>query len=106
MIKKELDDMVNGWFLGDFDPAILQTKDCEVGVKNYKKGDREASHHHKVAKEITVILRGKVRMLDEEWTAGDILLLEPGESTSFEALTDCTNLVVKIPSVRGDKYFD
>ena len=36
--------------------------------------------------------------------AGDIVLIEPGEDTDFEALTDVTTVVVKTPSVAGDKY--
>lgn len=29
--------MTKGWFVGDFEPSILKTKNCEVGVKSYKK---------------------------------------------------------------------
>jgi hypothetical protein len=43
-------------------------------------------------------------MLNREWKAGDIVVLNPGESTSFEAITDAVNIVVKIPGVTGDKY--
>ena len=35
---------------------------------------------------------------------GDIILLEPNEGTSFEALTDVKTVVVKTPSVLNDKY--
>jgi len=37
------------------------------------------------------------------WEAGDIIVVEPGEATSFTAITDATNVVVKVPSVVGDK---
>jgi hypothetical protein len=30
--------------------------------------------------------------------------IEPGEATDFTALTDTTTVVVKMPSVKGDKY--
>jgi quercetin dioxygenase-like cupin family protein len=43
-------------------------------------------------------------MQDREWGPGDIIVLEPGEATSFEALTDAVNVVVKTPSAKGDKY--
>ena len=36
--------------------------------------------------------------------AGDIVEIAPGEAASFEALTDVTTVVVKVPSVPGDKY--
>jgi hypothetical protein len=31
-----LDDMVKGWFVGDFEPTALRTAACEVSVKHYK----------------------------------------------------------------------
>jgi len=44
-------------------------------------------------------------MLGSIWRAGDIIIIEPGEATDFEAVTDSINVVVKFPSVAGDKYF-
>ena len=38
------------------------------------------------------------------FAAGDIVVLKPGEATDFEALTDTTTTVVKLPSAKGDKY--
>lgn len=100
----KLADMIGGWFVGDFYPNILRNKDFEVGVKFYKAGDKEDWHVHKVGTEITVILDGTVKMHDEIYRSGDIILLEPGNGTSFEALTDVKTVVVKTPSVMGDKY--
>jgi quercetin dioxygenase-like cupin family protein len=99
-----LEDMVKGWFVGGFEPTAFSTQACEVAVKHYAAGDREAVHHHKVATEITLIVSGSVRMLGKEWSAGDIVVIEPGTATDFEALTDATNVVVKLPGALGDKY--
>ena len=63
-----LDDMVKGWFVGDFEPTALGT------------------------------MNGRV------FAAGDIVVVKPGEATDFEALTDTTTTVVKLPSAKGDKY--
>lgn len=104
MRHARLEDMTKGWFVGDFAPTVLQTEACEVAVKHYRAGDREALHHHKVGTEVTLIVSGRVRMLDREWGPGDILVLEPGEATAFEALTDAVNVVVKTPSAKDDKY--
>lgn len=101
----KLSDMVGGWFVGDFYPNILASKDFEVAVKIYKEGDKENWHVHKIGTEITVILDGKVKMSDKIYKDGDIILLEPGNGTSFEALSDVKTVVVKTPSVIGDKYF-
>lgn len=99
-----LQDMVKGWFVGNFEPTILATDACEVAVKSYKAGDREDRHHHKVATEVTLILKGRVRMCGQEWGEGSIIVLEPGEATDFEALTDAVNVVVKTPGASNDKY--
>lgn len=104
MKKYQLEDMVKGWFVGGFEPTIINTKDVEVAVKSYKKGESEETHYHKVATEITVIISGCVRMNGIEYSAGDIIVIEPYESTNFEALEDTTNTVVKFPGATNDKY--
>jgi len=101
---ERLEDMTKGWFVGDFAPVSLRTPHCEVAIKHYRQGDSESAHVHRVATEITAIVSGQVRMLGREWGAGDILTIEPGESTDFMALTDTVTVVVKTPSVAGDKY--
>lgn len=100
----KLSDMTKGWFVGDFSPSALQSRDAEVAVKSYEAGSVEARHLHKVAAEVTVIVSGRARMNTTVLEAGDIILIEPGEATDFEALTDVTTVVVKTPSVAGDKY--
>jgi hypothetical protein len=99
-----LEDMIKGWFIGSFKPTAFNTSECEVAVKQYKAGDKEELHHHKIATEITVVVSGCIRMLDREWSAGDIIVLEPGVATSFDALTDAMNVVVKLPGALSDKY--
>lgn len=100
----KLDEMVKGWFVGGFKPAAYSTEACEVAVKRYAASDSEGLHRHLVATEITLILSGRVRMMGRECSAGDIVVLSPGEATDFEALTDCATVVVKIPGVLNDKY--
>jgi len=95
--------LFRGWFVGDFDPSIFKTKNCEVAVKRYKKGDYAEFHHHKFSTEITMIISGRVKMLDTIYTEGDIILIEPKEGTDFEALEDSINVVVKVPCVADDK---
>ena len=104
MTIRNLDEMTRGWFIGNFEPSLLKTNDVEVAVKEYKKGDKEAAHYHKIATEGTVITKGRVRMFDREWGEGDIIVAEPGDITDFEALEDAQNVVVKIPGANNDKY--
>lgn len=104
MRKFNSSEMIKGWFVGDFSPTAFLTKDCEVALKEYKAGDYESKHLHKVATEITLIVKGKVLMNEKEYKAGDIIVMEPGEATDFKALTDAINVIVKVPSIKGDKY--
>lgn len=104
MTIAKLDEMTNGWFIGNFEPSLFKTNDVEVAVKTYKKGDCEAAHYHKIAKEITVIVSGRAKMFGQEWQANDIIVAEPGDVTDFLALEDCVNVVVKLPGVNNDKY--
>lgn len=96
--------MKRGWIVGGFDPTAFSTQDCEVAVKHYKAGDREGAHFHKIATEITCIVSGEVIMCEKRWTSGDIIVLSPGDITSFEALTDAVTTVVKLPGALNDKY--
>ena len=43
-------------------------------------------------------------MNGEEYVQGDIIIMEPGDVTDFEALEDTVNVVVKIPGANDDKY--
>lgn len=100
----KLEDMVKGWFVGNFDPTLIKTNEVEVAVKEYKKGDYEEKHYHKIATEITVIVSGRVKMNGIEYSKGDIIVIEPNEATDFEALEDTINTVVKYPGANDDKY--
>ena len=104
MKVSKLSDMGKGWFVGDFFPTLVKTTDVEVAVKNYKKGDYEERHYHKMATEITVIISGRVKMNNNEYIAGDIIVIEPYEDSDFEALEDVVNTVVKFPGAKNDKY--
>lgn len=100
----KISDMKGGWFIGNFEPSLLQTNACEVAVKIYKKGDYDSSHYHKIATEYTMIVKGKVRMFNRDFGEGTIVVVEPGETTDFIALEDTVNVVVKIPGANDDKY--
>lgn len=96
--------MKGGWFVGGFAPTAHRTTDCEVAVKTYQAGAFEAAHFHKVATETTLVLSGRARMGGTELSDGDIIVLAPGDITSFEALTDVITVVVKTPGALDDKY--
>ena len=103
---QHLDDFVNGWLVGHFNPALIANDDVEVAIKLYQAGDLEQRHHHRIATEFTVIASGRVRMNQQEYSTGDIIQIDPGHSTDFEALEATTTVVIKTPSVPSDKYID
>ena len=104
MRTARLEDMIKGWFIGNFDPTLIKIEEVEVAVKKYIKGEYESRHYHKIATEITVIVSGRVRMNGVEYSEGDIIIIEPYESTDLEALENTINTVVKFPSATDDKY--
>ena len=100
----KLDTFFKGWVVGNFNPSLFKTNDFEVAVKEYKTGEYEQNHYHKVATEITIITQGLVRMNGTVYTKGDVITIEPGESTDFKVLDNTTTTVIKFPCVEGDKY--
>jgi hypothetical protein len=104
MEKYQLNDFFKGWFIGDFKPTLLPTSDFEIAVKEYGAGDSEENHLHKEAIEFTVVLDGTIIMNGIEYNRNDIIRIEKNEATKFESITDSRTLVIKTPSVKGDKY--
>lgn len=101
---EKLENMFKGWVVGNFEPTLHNTNDVEVAVKKYSSGDYEPKHYHKIATEITVIAQGKVLMNGNEYNSGDIITIKPGEATDFKVLEDTITTVIKLPSVKNDKY--
>ena len=104
MKKYLLKNFIRGWFIGDFTPSIIRTKDFEVAIQQYKKGAKESKHVHKIADEFTTVVKGSCTLNGKLYKEGDIVWIKKGEAAAFEAIEDCTTTVVKIPSVIGDKY--
>jgi hypothetical protein len=103
MKKHRIESFTKGWFIGDFKPSLIGTKEFETAMKFYKKGDHESAHRHDVAREFTVIGAGRFRMNETVLEAGDIVELEPGFVADFECLADGVTFVVKYPSAPHDK---
>jgi anti-sigma factor ChrR (cupin superfamily) len=101
----KLKNFTKGWVVGNFEPSLYKTDDVEVAVKYYNCGDYEERHYHKVATEITIITEGMVQMNGEIYVKGDVITINPLVSTDFKVLQDTITTVIKIPCVKGDKYF-
>lgn len=96
--------MFRGWFVGDFEPTSFRTKDFEVGTTLHPKGSAWDVHYHKLGTEVNWIIEGKMKMHDKILSTGDIFVLSPYEIANPVFLEDTRVLVIKTPSVPGDKY--
>lgn len=103
MNKYLLDDMIGGWFIGDFEPSILKTDLFEVGFKKYNMNDEEDLHVHNIVREYTLVTFGVAEVNGEIIRDGEVFVVEPGEPTKFIAKTNCNTVVVKVPSIPSDK---
>jgi len=101
--KDSLENMKAGWFIGNFQPNIYESKDFEVTIRHYLKGETEPRHYQRIATEITVIVLGRARMGDQILNPNEVLTVFPTEVLDFEALEDCTIVAIKFPSIPSDK---
>ena len=104
MKKFNLKDFTRGWLVGDFEPSIINTDQFEFGIKEYQTGDQEDEHYHAIARELSVVISGHFEMNGQELGPGDIVLLEPGEGAKFRCLESGGNAIIKMPSVKNDKF--
>jgi hypothetical protein len=104
MKKQNISEMWGGWFIGNFDPSVLKTKDFEVGVLTRTKALNETPHYHAIGTEYNVLLSGSMSLNDEIINIGDIFIIEPNQIARPVFHEDCQILCVKTPSVPGDKY--
>lgn len=101
---RRIEDFTRGWIIGNFDPSLLKTDKFEVGLLRHKAGEVWPKHYHKVGTEYNVLVNGKMIIQDKELNSGDVFVFTPGEIADPIFLEDCTVLVVKVPSIPGDKY--
>jgi hypothetical protein len=106
MDKYLLNSFIGGWVVGNFNPSLFKSPSMEVGVKKFMLGDRELSHKQLIATEITVINSGRVRIGQEIFIEGDVVVIPPGEYADFEALSDGSLTCIKFPSVPSDKVLE
>ena len=102
--KHRIEEFIRGWIVGNFKPTLIKTNAVEVAYQIHTNGDKEKRHYHKIATEITVVVEGTVKMNDKIYSIGDIIKIEPNDSTDFESLSNSACLVIKYPGANNDKY--
>jgi len=103
MIKRNIKDFKIGWFIGDFEPSVLRTKDFEVGYLFRPKGT-EKPHYHAIATEYNLLVSGTMSLNGEELVPKDVFVIEANEVAYPVFHEDCYLICVKTPSLPGDKY--
>ena len=104
MEVSKISDYKAGWFIGNFDPSAFKTEAFEAGISLHPKGSSWPLHYHKIATEITLVLSGKMKIQGQLVEAGNVFVIKPYEIADPEFLEDCKVMVIKTPSVPGDKY--
>jgi hypothetical protein len=106
LVKKySINDFQRGWFIGDFDNALMRTTDFEVALIQCPKGTHP-KHHHKIVTEYNVLVQGKLKIGNAVLKTGDIYVIQPNETTEQEFLEDSIVVCVKTPSIPTDKYLE
>lgn len=94
-----IEDMVGGWFVGDFEPTAYKTKNFEVSYKLHPKGQEWDIHYHTDVTEINYVIRGNMVLQGKILKTGDIFILEPYEIADPNFLEDTEIICVKTPSI-------
>lgn len=97
-------DMINGWFIGNFEPSAYKTEDFEVCYKHHIKNEKWDTHYHKKAIEINLLIKGKMKINGIIIEEGSIFVIEPYYISAPEFLEDCEIIIVKTISDKNDKY--
>jgi quercetin dioxygenase-like cupin family protein len=100
----DIKDMKGGWFIGDFSPSVFKNPFFEVAHHTHEAGYVTPRHTHKIAQELTYIVRGKMSVSGRELSSGSMFIYEPNEVAEVLILEDVDLIVVKWPSVPSDKY--
>lgn len=100
-----LKDFTRGWIVGDFEPAIVKTKDVEIGILDLPAGHKGDYHWHERHEEWNLVISGAAKVGKSFYFEGDIFKFEPMEKSIVEFLADTKLLVIKSPATKGDKHY-
>ena len=99
-----IDDFKKGWFIGNFEPSIFKNPFFEVAHHFHPAGFEGELHTHKVATEVTYIVRGSLTASKKKLKARDMFVYHPNEIADVIFHEDTDLIVIKWPSVPNDKY--
>lgn len=100
----KVDNFYKGWVVGNFTPSLIPDADITVGILHCEKGHQADGHYHKLHTEYNIIVSGQAQIDGNIYKAGDIFVYEPMDRSNVMYLENTTLVVIKYPSVNGDKY--
>lgn len=103
MIVSSINNVKNGWFIGNFPKAVFQSKDFEVCWRIHPAGQDWDLHYQQKSTEINLLINGKMILNGQDLISGDIFIIEPYEITDVKFIEDCSIVCVKTPSIPEDK---
>lgn len=99
----DIRDFKFGGFIGDFEPSLLRTKEFEISYKIHRAWSAWDKHIHNKMDEYNFLIQGRMRINGRVVVGGELFMLKKGEVADPVFETDCYLIVVKVPSVPGDK---
>lgn len=100
----KIKEMKYGYFVGDFYPSALRSKNVEMAMKKMIKGTLDSGYFRKNDTEIIYIVSGCLEVCNKIYNKGDILVFEPEEIIHLFALETTEILIIKAPGTSGDLH--
>ena len=97
-------DFWKGWIIGDFEPSIFKNQFFEVAHHKHKAGEYPPKHTHKIATEVSYIIKGELIASGKNLRKGDMWIYEPNDIADVSFIKDTELIVIKWPSIPSDKY--
>ena len=98
-----INDMFRGWFIGNFEPAVLKNSGFEIGYLLHKQGEKWDTHYHNNIDEVNLLIKGKMILNDIEIRPNEIFVIKHKTIACPIFLEDCYIICIKIPFMVGDK---
>lgn len=99
-------DFVDGVLIGRHPfPSIFTSDAVEVAIQSRQKGNKEDNHYHKTVIQYNCIVKGKVSVDGHILSDGDIFVQERHDKADYEFLEDTDLLIIRLPSISGDKHY-
>ena len=97
-----------GWFVGKFNPALINSKELEFGYKRISKNTKPDYHYHKFKTEYTILIEGEIfcELTSKIVKPISCIKMNPNEKNDQFYTKDSLILIINSPSVMNDKFID